>query len=99
MKIALEGPITGDQSSNGIDMLNGAKLAADEANAAGGVLGRRIEVVPADDRGDPETGQQVARRLTAAGVFAVIGPYNSAVGVKNLKTYLAGRGAPSRTTR
>jgi branched-chain amino acid transport system substrate-binding protein len=88
VKIALEAPITGDQSSNGTDMLNGAKLAADEANQAGGVMGRQIEVVPADDQADPEVGKEIAQQMVDQGVFAVVGPYNSSVGVENLQTYL-----------
>ena len=88
VKIALEAPITGEQASNGVDMLNGAQLAADEANEAGGIMGMQIDVVPADDEADPETGKVVAQRMVDEGVFAVIGPYNSSVGVENLQTYL-----------
>ena len=88
VKIALEAPITGEQASNGVDMLNGAQLAANEANEAGGIMGKQIEVVPADDEADPETGKLVAQRMVDEGVFAVIGPYNSSVGVENLQTYL-----------
>lgn len=88
VEIALEGPLTGDQASNGIDMYNGARLAVDEANAAGGVLGRRLRLLRADDRGDPELGVRVAREMVAEGVFAVVGPYNSVVGVENLAIYV-----------
>jgi ABC-type branched-subunit amino acid transport system substrate-binding protein len=88
IKIAVEGPITGDQASTGQDMLNGAQLAAAQANAAGGVMGEQIEVVPADDKADPETGKSVAQEMVDQGVFGVIGPYNSSVGIENLKTYL-----------
>jgi len=88
VKIALEAPITGEQSSNGVDMLNGAQLAADEVNQAGGVLGKQIEVVPADDEADPQKGKEVAQQMVGQGVFAVVGPYNSSVGVENLQTYL-----------
>ena len=88
VKIALEAPITGEQASNGVDMLNGAQLAADEANEADGIMGMQIDVVPADDEADPETGKVVAQRMVDEGVFAVIGPYNSSVGVENLQTYL-----------
>jgi ABC-type branched-subunit amino acid transport system substrate-binding protein len=88
VKIALEGPITGDQASTGIDMLNGARLAADQANAAGGIMGRQVEVVPADDEADPATGKLVAQQMVDQGVFGVVGPYNSSVGIENLKTYL-----------
>jgi branched-chain amino acid transport system substrate-binding protein len=88
VKIALEAPLSGDQASNGVDILNGATLAVDEANAKGGVQGRTIELVRADDRADPATGVKVAQQAVADGVTAVIGPYNSAVGVENLKIYL-----------
>ena len=40
--IAVEGPLTGSQSEVGIDMYRGVKLAADQVNAKGGVLGRQI---------------------------------------------------------
>jgi branched-chain amino acid transport system substrate-binding protein len=88
VKIALEGPITGSQASNGVDMLRGAKLAVQEANASGGVLGRKIELISADDRADPAVGKQVAARMVASRVFAVVGPYNSGVGVQNLPIYV-----------
>ena len=88
VRIALEAPITGDQSSTGVDMLRGAELAVQEANAAGGVLGKHIELVRADDKAEPGVGKQVARRAIADGITAVIGPYNSAVGVVDLPIYL-----------
>jgi branched-chain amino acid transport system substrate-binding protein len=87
IKIALEAPLSGDQASNGTDIFNGAKLAVDEANAKGGVSGKTIELVRADDRGEPATGVRVAHQMVDDGVFAVVGPYNSGVGVKNLKIY------------
>ena len=88
VKIALEAPITGPQASNGVDMLRGAMLAAREANADGGVLGRRIQLIRADDRADPARGRRVANAMVKEGVFAVVGPYNSSVGVENLPIYL-----------
>ncbi len=88
IKVALEAPITGPQSSNGVDMLRGARFAVQEANAKGGVLGRKIDLIPADDRADPAHGKQVADQMVGAKVFAVIGPYNSGVGVENLPIYV-----------
>lgn len=87
IKLALEGPLTGDQASTGVDIVNGAQLAIEEADAAGGVLGKKIETVLADDKADADTGVQAAEKAVSEGVFAVIGPYNSAVGVENLKIY------------
>ncbi|MGH8912021.1 MAG: branched-chain amino acid ABC transporter substrate-binding protein [Acidimicrobiia bacterium] len=88
IRIGLEGPITGEQASNGVDMLRGARLAVEEANAEGGVLGRRIELMALDDQADPEVGVEVVQDAVDAGVFAVVGPYNSSVGVENLPIYL-----------
>jgi branched-chain amino acid transport system substrate-binding protein len=88
IKIALEAPLSGDQSSNGIDMFNGAALAVEEANRGGGVDGKRLELVRADDKADPATGVQVAKQMVSDHVFAVVGPYNSSVGVENLKIYV-----------
>jgi branched-chain amino acid transport system substrate-binding protein len=86
--IAVEVPLTGSQASNGQDMLRGVRLAARQANAAGGLLGRRIRVVAIDDRADPDlAGASVAAAQKAKAV-AVIGPYNSSVGVINLPLYL-----------
>jgi branched-chain amino acid transport system substrate-binding protein len=88
VRVALEGPITGPQASTGADMLRGAMLAVEEANADGGVLGRKIQLVRADDKADPARGLDVANQMVKEGVFAVVGPYNSAIGVENLPIYL-----------
>lgn len=88
IKIVVEGPISGDQSATGIDMRNAARLAVDQANAKGGVAGRKIELIEGDDEADPAVGKQVAEQAVDDEVFAVIGPYNSSVGVENLQTYV-----------
>lgn len=85
--IAIEGPISGDQSSNGIDMRNGAQLAIDEINRSGNVLGKELALVEADDAADPKQGVRVAKEMIGRRVFAVIGPYNSSVGIENLPLY------------
>lgn len=88
IKIVVEGPISGDQAATGKDMANAARLAVDQANAAGGVLGRKIELIEGDDQADPAVGKRVAQQAVDDGAFAVIGPYNSSVGIENLKTYV-----------
>lgn len=96
--IALEAPLTGSQSANGKDMLRGAQLAARQVNAQGGVLGRSIRIVGIDDQADPDLAAQAVRRTQAAGAVAVIGPYNSAVGLANLGLYEKARIVPLRMT-
>ncbi|HEY7822326.1 MAG TPA: branched-chain amino acid ABC transporter substrate-binding protein [Acidimicrobiia bacterium] len=86
--VAVEAPLSGPQRANGRDMLRGVRLAARQANASGGVLGRRIKVVPVDDQANPNLAASVVDEALGAGAVAVIGPYNSAVGVINLPLYL-----------
>jgi branched-chain amino acid transport system substrate-binding protein len=78
LTIAFEGPLTGDQASNGQDMLRGVRLAVAETNLKGGVLGLQVVLVEADDKADAETGKRAALEVVAGDSVAVIGPYNSA---------------------
>ncbi|MCY1715019.1 ABC transporter substrate-binding protein [Caproiciproducens galactitolivorans] len=52
VKIGGLAPLTGNVSVYGIAANNGIKLAVDEINKAGGVLGKKIEYVPYDEKGD-----------------------------------------------
>ncbi len=49
IKVGLTGPYTGGSSSMGVSMRDGVRLAVKEINAAGGVLGRKIELIERDD--------------------------------------------------
>jgi len=79
--------MTGSQSATGIDMYRGAQLAADQINATGGVDGVKLHLVQADDAALPATGVTVAKHMVKQGVFGVVGPFNSGVGVDNLSIY------------
>ena len=85
--IAVEGPMSGEQASTGIDMANGAQLAIDQINAAGGVDGVRLSLLKLDDKATAAGGVAAARRAIASHAFAVVGPFNSSVGVANLSIY------------
>jgi branched-chain amino acid transport system substrate-binding protein len=98
IKIAVEAPLTGSQSSTGLDMLRGVRLAVREANAGKRVLGRRIQIVRADDKGDRANAKRAARHAIRRHVSAVIGPYNSSVGIVNLPIYLRNRVVPVHLT-
>jgi ABC-type branched-subunit amino acid transport system substrate-binding protein len=98
VRIGLEGPLSGDQKSIGVGMLDGARLAAAEINARGGLAGRRLEIVPIDDAADPATGEKAASAAIEEGLDGVIGPYNSGVGAKTLPLYLAAGIVPIRLT-
>jgi len=98
IRIGLEAPITGSLSELGQGMLNGAKQAAAQVNASGGVGGKKIEIVAIDDKGDPDAGVAAANNAVKAGLDAIVGPYNSGVGLKTLPIYMAAGLVPLRLT-
>ena len=67
-------------------------------NARGGLLGRKVEIVPIDDAADPATGKTAATAAIAEGLDGVVGPYNSGVGAETLPLYLAAGIVPIRLT-
>ena len=82
VKIGVLTPLSppGDASA-GQFIVRGAKMAADEVNARGGVLGgRKIELVVEDDSGTPEKGAAGFRKLASQDqVVAVMGQFHSSV--------------------
>lgn len=73
IKIGVPLPLSGDTAVFGEEMLNAARLAADDLNASGGVLGRRIEIVSEDEACDAQTGTAAAQKLLASGIVGVAG--------------------------
>jgi ABC-type branched-subunit amino acid transport system substrate-binding protein len=92
--IAVEGPQSGGQASNGLDQLRGVQLAVRQANARGGVLDRPVRIVKADDEGSAARAKPVARAVIGQDIGFVIGPYNSSVGLQNLSLYRQSRVLP-----
>lgn len=64
---------TGSGSQLGVGELRGAQLAVDRINAAGGVNGRRLRLVTADDQSNPAQAVLAARRMIGK-VDAIVGP-------------------------
>ncbi len=91
LRIGLIGPFSGPSSDFGIPMMNGAKLAVDEINAAGGYLGRPIELVIKDDTANPDVGLQLSQELVRDGVVATVGFCNTGVAMKSLDVYQQAR--------
>jgi branched-chain amino acid transport system substrate-binding protein len=85
--IAVEGPMTGAQASTGIDMADGAQLAVDQINAAGGVDGVQLKLLKLDDKATAAGGIAAEHKALSSHAFAVVGPFNSSVGVANLSLY------------
>jgi branched-chain amino acid transport system substrate-binding protein len=78
IKIAAAAPITGSQADVGNDLINGIKLAVNEANQAGGLLGRKIDLQIVDDAADPKEAVSVANKLAAQqDIVGLVGHMNS----------------------
>lgn len=78
IKIGVFGPFTGDAAATGAAEREAIDLAIKEKNAAGGIRGKQIEAIYADDAGKPEEAVNVAKRLTARdNVSILIGSISS----------------------
>jgi branched-chain amino acid transport system substrate-binding protein len=75
IKIGVVMDLSGDLAPMGARMLNGARLAAEEINAAGGVLGKPVELVEEDGKTDPAAGlERVKKLIEIDGVQVIVGP-------------------------
>jgi len=78
IKIGSFGPMTGGAAGNGQSQREAIDLVVDEVNAAGGVLGRKIQVIYGDDAGKPEQAVSIVKRfITSDKVTVVIGGISS----------------------
>ena len=96
------GVTTAMQLQVGRDTQDAARIAIDEINAKGGVLGRKLSFVVADETENPETGINAIKKLTAdEKVDVIVGGYTSGVTLAQLphissaKTIYLGAGAAS----
>ncbi len=90
VKIGHVGPISGAIAHLGKDNENGAKMAIDELNAKGVVIGGKkvkFELLTEDDAADPKQGTAVAQKLVDAKVNGVIGHLNSGTTIPASKIY------------
>jgi branched-chain amino acid transport system substrate-binding protein len=90
VKIGQVSPLTGPQAHLGKDNDNGARLAVEEMNAKGVMIGGakvRFEIVSEDDQADPKTGTIVAQKLVDTKVAGVIGHLNSGTTIPASKIY------------
>lgn len=88
VKLGLAGPITGPNAALGAQLKMGAEQAVADINAAGGILGQKVEVVVGDDASDPKQGVSVANRFASESVNFVIGHINSGVSIPASEVYL-----------
>ena len=70
-------PNTGSLAAYGTGIITGVELAVEEINAAGGILGREVQVITTDDQGDPTECLNAFNSLVAEGVGLIIGSATS----------------------
>jgi branched-chain amino acid transport system substrate-binding protein len=91
IKIGHVAPLTGGIAHLGKDNENGARLAVEEINAAGGLkVGDKtykLELVAEDDKADPKEGTLAAQKIVDSGAVAVVGHLNSGTSIPASKIY------------
>jgi branched-chain amino acid transport system substrate-binding protein len=90
VRIGASAPLTGPQAHLGKDNENGTRMAIDDANAKGIVIGGRkihFELISEDDQADPKTATIVAQKLVDNKVNGVIGHLNSGTSIPASKIY------------
>ncbi|MDO6680815.1 ABC transporter substrate-binding protein [Oceanobacter sp. 5_MG-2023] len=81
IKLGLNYPSTGPYKEQGIAQARGALLAVEEINAAGGVLGRPLELITANTASKPDKAVENVKRLSSQGVSMLFGGSSSAVAI------------------
>jgi branched-chain amino acid transport system substrate-binding protein len=87
VKFGVAGPITGANATFGGQLKNGTQQAVDDINAAGGILGKKIELEYGDDVSDPKQAVSVANKFAADGVKFVVGHFNSGASIPASTVY------------
>ncbi len=80
IKIGINQPLTGAFAASGNYVANGAKIAAEEINANGGILGNQVELVIEDNKSNPTEAAAVAEKLiTRDKVPVMLGAWGSSL--------------------
>lgn len=88
IKIAVAAPMTGDNAEYGKGFTNAANMKAEEWNTNGGVLGKKIEIVPFDDKNSGEEAASIAQKIISdKDIIGVIGHFASGVCMAAAPTY------------
>lgn len=87
IKIAVAGPMTGQYASFGEQMKRGAEMAVADINAAGGVMGQKLQLNIEDDACDPKQAVAIANKMASDGVVFVAGHFCSGSSIPASKVY------------
>jgi branched-chain amino acid transport system substrate-binding protein len=88
IKIGLAAPLTGDCAQFGEMIRKGAQLKVKEINLAGGLRGKRVELVEGDDAANPQEAASIAQKFCAdKDILIVIGHFNSSCSLAGKPIY------------
>ena len=88
IKIATQSPLSGGQSSIGVDIKNGAELALSQLAGPLTDMGFKVELAAYDDEANPDKGVANAKQIVAdPEVLCVVGHYNSGVQIPSSEEY------------
>ena len=88
IKIATQSPLSGGQSSVGVDIKNGAELALSQLSEPLTKMGFTVQLAPYDDQANPDNGVANAKNIVGdAAVLCVVGHYNSGVQIPSSEVY------------
>ncbi|MFZ5352286.1 MAG: ABC transporter substrate-binding protein [Bacillota bacterium] len=73
VKIGFSANLSGRNSILGVTARNGLEIAVEEINKAGGINGKKVELIIKDDEADPRIAAKVDKELLNSGVSAIIG--------------------------
>jgi len=91
IKIGVAGPMTGQNATFGEQMNRGATMAVEDINAAGGVNGKKLELVVGDDACDPKQATAVANKMVSDKVVFLAGHYCSGSSIPASDIYKEGK--------
>ena len=85
--IGVLSPTSGSEAYYGTDMVQSYQLAVNEINDAGGILGRKLTLYPADDGCDANMASNAASKIISQGVDFVVGGYCSGATIPALQKF------------
>jgi ABC-type branched-subunit amino acid transport system substrate-binding protein len=95
VKIGTVVPLTGDLQAYGGTSANGIRLAVDEINAAGGVMGEQLDLAVGDSRTTPQAGVDAANKLVSIeNVAGIVGAMSSGVTIPVARSVSSQKGVP-----
>jgi branched-chain amino acid transport system substrate-binding protein len=85
--VAVAGPMTGSESAFGRQLQNGAEQFVADANAAGGLLNKKLKLFVGDDACDPKQARSIAEKIGSQGIPFVAGHFCSSSSIPASEAY------------